>query len=94
MNKYQEAYEFIEGIAGKEDVYIPFSDMDEAIKPIKELVDKATPRKPIEISHIGLYGWACPSCANCVSNYPKRGHDKIKFCYSCGQALDWSEEDE
>ena len=50
---------------------------------LQELVDRATPKKPYDK---GDY-YICPNCSNdrCVCG---------KFCPNCGQAIDWSTNDE
>lgn len=86
MNKYQEALEFIEDLAGKEDVYIPYCEMDEVLKPITELVDKGTPKKanPLFL-HKAYTRYHCPCCGHSVNN--KR--EWFNYCPNCGQCIDW-----
>ena len=53
------------------------------IKILKELVDRATPKKPKDIPNST---WVeCPNCGDTKIN---------KFCPNCGQAIDWNEDDE
>ncbi len=33
-------------------------------------------------------GWVM-ECPNCKTNHPEEAHDLYKFCFNCGQALDW-----
>lgn len=67
-----------------------FSTLYELINEHFELKEKATPKKLIEMSKesydtIGI----CPYCGVwCYMEY----HDE--YCGNCGQALDWSEDDE
>lgn len=60
---------------------------------LQELVDKATPRKPVGYNYEHDYTYFsyvrhyCPSCENKVEV-------KNTYCPHCGQALDWSEEND
>ena len=91
MNKYQQA---LNNCINR---WAPAKDWN----LLKELVEKATPKKPKEqlIDNYckGIPGdppnenepyYFCPSCNEWV------GDDgfKYKYCQNCGQALDWSEE--
>lgn len=53
---------------------------------IEELVEKATPKKPKESDH-APYHTFCGSCGGLV-------FDSHNYCSKCGQALDWSNDDE
>lgn len=90
MNKYQEALEHIIK-CDREDCGMSYlSDAyRNDLSVLRELVDKATPNKPIKdrpskIRYVQTY--VCPSCRNSFSGEISR------FCYHCGQALDWSDE--
>ena len=97
MNKYQEALNAIKTEPKIQDYYgdyINFFDKDdEDIALLQELVDKATPKKPIVQTFKSPYlksyinkGF-CPQCKkeveedNCCSNN------------DCRQAIDWSTDD-
>lgn len=78
MNKYERALENVRAEWGT-------SDRD--IDILQELVDRATPEKPIEdeiqdIRYVTKY--TCPTCGG------KFTGTLAKYCYHCGQALDWS----
>lgn len=80
MNKYERALENVRAEWGT-------SDRD--IDILQELVDRATPEKPIEdepsrIRYIPTY--VCPSCGQRFSGMISN------FCYHCGQALLWEDE--
>ena len=65
---------------------------DENFEILYELVEKATPKKPIEYPSFAS-GYKCP---NCESNIVLHGSHEIcptPCCSWCGQALDWSKED-
>lgn len=92
MNKYERALKILsasEQQAWKEgyDVY----DFQEAKDSLKELVEKAIPKKP-EYEGDGYYKgeivydtWICPSCGE---RYEVDYHD-YDYCPRCGQALSW-----
>ena len=83
MNKYQEALNNVKR------VYVESEHYDEEdIRLLQQLVDKAAPKKPIK-SNNPLFDYMvfCPACNKSMSfkNY---------YCGSCGQAVDWSDEDD
>ena len=88
MNKYQEALNAIKTEPKMQDYYgdyINFFDKDdEDIALLQELVDKATPKKPIDSF--------CPICGSydIEVNIVRIGWEKQKHCPDCGQAIDWS----
>lgn len=55
---------------------------------MKELSEKATPKKPTEAdaSEENSYcAWLCPTCGRThINNYP------LNYCSDCGQKIDWS----
>lgn len=75
----------------------------EALNMIENAVEKQISKKPITetvnrgISISGEYdidfNYLCPNCNTVVGDYET---DDVfyKFCPDCGQALDWSENDE
>lgn len=74
MNKYQEALE------NAVDCGIISKDW----KVLKELVDKATPKKPIQKA---AGRKVCPNCERSTAR-----EVSPRYCSVCGQRLDWSEE--
>ena len=88
MNKYQEAlvdircdtYNFID------------NNYDEAFKMVyakqfkllQELVDKATPKKPIKLKLDYMESYVCPNC--------RHTYEGSSYCRFCGQALDRGDE--
>ena len=81
MNKYQEALD--------RKVYVESEHYDEKdINLLQELVDKATPKKPYFLNYGGyqIGNWKCPICDGFVA--------RDNYCKYCGQALDWSDEDD
>ena len=86
MNKYQEAYNWIEGC-----VYsvFNFNTKIEELFTIKELVKKETPIQVI-VNWFGqddedYYSYFCPMCNNDLYG------EEEKYCPNCGQKLDWFE---
>lgn len=84
MNKYQEALQEL-----RENTTC-VSDYDEAVDLMEELVDKATPMKPIAHKvkfNSGSYYYRhnCPTCNEKIDD-----NIQYKYC-DCGQALDWSD---
>ena len=94
MNKYQEALlklgEYTVVLSWSKNQTCSINELNE-FKLLQELVDKATPKKPI-ISSYDEFGYVdfyehhyCPNCKNKV--------DKA-YCPACGQKIDWSLENE
>ena len=89
MNKYQKAIGSLRWSAE----LCNLCDMDD-VDTLQELVEKATPKKPIiTIDEYGTRLGKCPN-SNCNHEYLGEGIYEFKHCEECGQALDWSEEDE
>lgn len=97
MYKHQEALNNVKR------VYVESEHYDEEdIRLLQELVDKATPKKIIKIDKKDIdvvrkesitdivgYMWKCPNCKKIF------GWLSISpYCKYCGQALDWSDENE
>ena len=72
----------------------------EAIDDLNELVEKSTPKKPKPSGYKPskldkwLFGsqktYVCPTCGNqCLVRTAPNGRNENKYCYDCGQALDW-----
>lgn len=95
MNKYQEALGFLKESAYENYLrhYVQTSKekvtLFKSSKYLQELVDKATPKKPknwkAERRPNGRVEFNCPVC-NRIYN------ERVNFCSSCGQKLDWSNE--
>lgn len=85
MNKYQEALKKLRKIEQTENTW------DENCEVLQELVDKATPKKPknwkAERRLNGAVEFNCPVCNRLYT-------ERVNFCSSCGQAIDWSTDDE
>ena len=94
MNKYQEALdEIMFGMAldtqnGSENVFIDLQEkFPDEFALLQELVDKATPKKPIDNR--------CPSCQS-FDIRSEELNSQLWICLHCGQQIDWEgiEEDE
>lgn len=97
MNKYQEALDYMKANAVQEitNSYfrkhkaldgISFEEFDNNLTTLQELVDKATPKKPLEIIFnnfgMGERIGRCPNCKILVNQF--QTHCK------CDQKLDWN----
>ena len=78
MNKYQEALKKLRKIEQTENTW------DENCDVLQELVDKATPKKPIQKA---AGRTVCPNCERSIAR-----EVSPRYCSVCGQRLDWSEE--
>ena len=54
-----------------------------------DALEKQMPKKPIEDGYYDL-PCACPNCGSNVANEADNDY-QFKYCYHCGQALDWSD---
>ena len=91
MNKYEEAKSNVVNtlirIIGYRYYKNQFShDLD----VLGELVEKATPKKPSNIDY-DYRNFRCPSCKEFI--YGENSLIEHHYCLSCGQAIDWSEEE-
>ena len=71
---------------------------DKWLDVIQELVDKATPKKPIAEYVVDGRYCVCPECGalldeECLLKTYKCLREGHQYCHVCGQAIDWSEED-
>ena len=84
MNKYQEALKKLRKIEQTENTW------DENCDVLQELVDKATPKNPrnwkAERRLNGAVEFNCPVCNRLYT-------ERVNFCSSCGQRIDWSEDE-
>ena len=101
MNKYQEALDKVLEIATYGEVMNETynSLFHSNVKKIQELVDKATPKKPIKLTYkLSLddgWNYECPRC-ECAVGINTKAIDYTQeegFCQTCGQALDWSKDE-
>lgn len=59
---------------------------------LKKLIDKQTPKKGA-IKYLSSYTDDPPVllCPNCQEHIPTEGCNLYKYCYTCGQKLDWGD---
>ena len=100
MNKYQEALDSIKYTVvdiAADGYHEPKTVEDfnyEQCLLMQELVDKATPRKPLLYSNDeGKDFWYCPTCQEYLGNDTEEDLCG-DYCIWCGQKIDWGEEDE
>lgn len=89
MNKYQEPFN---NIVVEAELMAERCNhkLEKDIDIVQELIDKATPKKPIPLFiPIAYLPYRCPICGTLV-NHKK---DKFNYCPKCGQAIDRSEEE-
>lgn len=97
MNKYQEALDYAKKhLDSKQDL--------ERIGVLQELINKESPKKPHEKYYQIICGvddtmncidYHCPNCGKkVVSDIVNYKYKEYRYCYYCGQAIDWSDEDE
>lgn len=100
MNKYKEALGFLKESAYENYLryYVQTSKekvtLFKSSEALQELVDKATPQKPINQSTPVVRQGYCPNCKGELRKLGSRNEVVLEgqlYCSSCGQALDWSE---
>lgn len=105
MNKYKEALNYIKEIVIDEraDGYYQPKTVEHfyygAISDLNELVEKATPKKPITdgssyLPSCNKVQYICPHCKQIMLRTICIKAHKPNYCYKCGGALDWGEDDE
>ena len=99
VNKYQEALNHLEDetIENFENKHVQTDEERKKIVKdvicLGELVDKATPKKPINQSTPVVRQGYCPNCKGELRKLGSRNEVVLEgqlYCSSCGQALDWS----
>ena len=77
---------------------LPFTSgiIEKALNTIRNRVDKRTPKKPIwRDDRGGFMCICCPDCKDVLATKDKYAYARqYKYCPFCGQALDWSVEDD
>ena len=67
-------------------------DYAAAFETAIEALEKQVPKKPIYVEDDGIRYTDSYRCPNCQGAFAGTGI--ACYCYHCGQAIDWSEEDE
>lgn len=86
MNKYQEALSNIRYYYAQSQKYKKLQKYNakRQLETLQELVDKDTPKKPIQKA---AGRTVCPNCERSIAR-----EVSPRYCSVCGQRLDWSEE--
>jgi hypothetical protein len=86
MNKYQEALSNIRYYYAQSQKYKKLQKYNakRQLETLQELVDKDTPKKPIQKA---AGRTVCPNCERSTAR-----EVSPRYCSICGQRLDWSEE--
>lgn len=80
MNKYQNSLDnFVKSLS----LFTNFKSVHEWKSDLQELVDKATPKKPIQKA---AGRKVCPNCERSTVR-----EVSPRYCSICGQAIDWNE---
>ena len=97
MNKYQEA--LLKVINTFNDIQLGFEysakEFTICTTILKELVDKETPKTVNYISDGYADGYPVYDialCSNCERIFEVYDEEHYKYCPSCGQKIDWSDE--
>lgn len=105
-NKYQEAFHFFRKLPYRIPLKFANSEFceqyDKHLCSIQELVDKATPKKPVRVCCEPEEEWDneeefynCPNCGEPLPyNFDYDYPIKNKCCLECQQVLDWSDEND
>ena len=90
---YDEAIKY-----AKENILAYTSEMAEFEAIAIEALERQIPKEPIDLED---KMWVCPVCYNDLlhkwEKYPTKLMPKsngLPYCLSCGQAIDWSDDDE
>lgn len=103
MSKYQEAKDNIVNTLARQIDYKTYKNLySEDFDTLQELVDKATPKKPVRVCCEPEEEWDkeeefynCPNCGEPLPyNFDYDYPIKNKCCLECQQVLDWSDEND
>ena len=106
MNKKmtaEKAIEQLNSLMNDRENHVHCDDFDEvflqdieALKIGISALEKQVPKKVIwENARNGkIYDWAWACCPNCQIEICDEPLEECQFCSNCGQALDWSDENE
>ena len=95
MSKYQEALKTVKKSCISAAMEFNFGELfeeeEKALSTLQELIDKATPKKLVRYDF--SKEWHCPNCGSGNGEY-EGTVGTHNYCHFCGQALDWSDEDD
>jgi hypothetical protein len=64
-------------------------------KIIKQSLEKQMPKKLVSIRKIKEFdGYDMGNCPTCGEPLDNSFYENLKYCFVCGQAIDWGEENE
>lgn len=98
MNKYEKAIDNVARYCSdyRTGIFPPRHELSNELDILMELVEKATPIKPI-LLHSGYDDgseirdtWDCPNCGETF--VIEDDTDKCNYCPNCGQKLLWGDE--
>ena len=94
-NKYEEALHYFESYIGVTDNPVTNQLVEEYVDVLNELIYKEVPLTPVnrELENLVEDGWITIATGHCpICDYEdlNQTHD---YCCSCGQKLDWSDND-
>ena len=76
------------------DEYCIYCADEKTLNKVKEAVEKQKKKKVVPFCSGNPVAMACPECGTFQDFADKEVLDnRSKYCYKCGQALDWSEAD-
>ncbi len=83
----------LDRISTFEHIDIDRKSLIEAVKVAKTAINKQIPMKPKAEGLDDMDNYLCPECKTAIGSIDDYfGCNKInKFCFNCGQALDWGE---
>lgn len=91
-NKFERAIKSLELIC-----ILDNQALKEDVNMAKEALQKQIPKKPIDICTPVVTWGICPVCKGEIDklgDQPNRVFIHDRYCKDCGQALDWSDENE
>ena len=93
MSKYEQAIKVLKILYSDKFQQFTSSEFDDAIYMAIEALEKQIPKKPIkyDIDYSGNPLFRCPVCGDSWNS--NEFGDGIEYCWTCGQAIDWSDED-
>lgn len=99
MNRYKEALEDLLDYLQEYHNHYHDDVSFENRKLLTELVETATPKKPITdgstyLPSCNKVQYICPHCKQIMLRTICIKAHKPNYCYKCGGALDWSEDDD
>lgn len=88
-------FEFHKNLAEINGRLISTEELDRVVTEGVKAIDRAVPRKPVDVQEPVVKWGICPSCKGLpkVLGRERRVMGSEHFCSNCGQAIDWGDED-